>query len=214
MLSVEPFLQQWLMWCPECHRFHIRQITVFCLPSTSRPGKELRSLKKGNLGFHTNTFRYVLLASVHGDLNASVKHTHTQRRTHTAAFSVQVYTVLSIFLSLSHTHTQWKSWLSFSIVRRVTLNIYTAWQRQCPGIWVLVSRELPLRRDRAPIVAVNMSYVYLCSGVNHSSYCVCFIVNWIKLHSNSYLWLYKHSWYMLLSGVSLTNVGPSLSSPD
>lgn len=145
-------------------------------------------------------------------------HTHKDAHTHgyEAAFSVHVYTVLSIFLSLSHTHThmQWKSWLSFSIVRRVTLNIYTAWQRQCPGIWVLVSSELPLRRDRAPIVAVNMSYVYLCSGVNHSSYSVCFIVNWIKLHSNSYLWLYKHSWYMVLSVVSLTNVGPSLSSPD
>lgn len=120
-------------------------------------------------------------------------------------------------LSLSHTHTQrqWKSWLSFSIVWRVTLNIYTAWQRLCPGIWVAVSCELPLRRDGAPLVAVNMSRVYLCnqpSGVKPSSLSI--TQNYTLCLLNSYLWLNKHSWYTVVSVLSLSNVGPGLSSPD
>lgn len=71
MLNRELFLEQWLMWCPECRGFHIRKITVFCLLSKSRLGK------RPNLGFHTNTRSYVLLASVHRNLNVFVKHTHT-----------------------------------------------------------------------------------------------------------------------------------------
>ena len=172
--------EQWLMWCPERHGFHIRKITVFCLLSASWPGsargmnwRKKKKKKKNESGFSHKHLQvcaagfcpqepkcvYETQVDAHRDMNCTHRHTHA-------------YTVLSFSVTHTHTHRQWKSRLSFSIVWRVTLNIYTAWQRQCPRIWVTVSSELPLRRDGAPLVALSMSRVYLCnqpSGVKHSS---------------------------------------------
>ena len=114
MLSGELFFspEQWLMWCPERHGFHIRKITVFCLLSASWPGsargmnwRKKKTKKKNKSGFSHKHLQvcaagfcpqepkcvYETQVDAHRDMNYTHRHTHA-------------YTVLSF--SVTHTHTE------------------------------------------------------------------------------------------------------------
>lgn len=172
MLSGEAFLEQWLMWCPKCHGFHIthKLFSASC-QSTSRR-EELKRLKKGESKF---LVEHVQVSAVGFCPQRPNAHVHARTYTQFRQTWILVYTLTekhthakgSLSLLDTHsntrTHAQWKSWLIFSIVRQVTLNIYTAWQSLCPRFWALVNCELSLHRESAPLVAVNMSFVYTVS---------------------------------------------------
>lgn len=95
------------MCCPECHGFHIRKITVFCLLSTARPGpaRVSEKKKKNESGFSHKHLQvcaagfcpqepkciYETQVDAHRDMNCTHRHTHA-------------YTVL--FFSVAHTQRQ------------------------------------------------------------------------------------------------------------
>lgn len=65
---------------------------------------------------------------------------------------------------MSRAHTQRVSWLSFSTVWLVTLNIYTARQKDCAcTLRISVSSGLPLHTERGSLVAVTITVI--CFGV-------------------------------------------------
>lgn len=159
---------------PQMSRLPHHTQTVFCLLSKYQQEGRTEKLKKGESKF---LVKHVQVSAV--GFCPQRPHAHVHARTCTCTQFRQtwilVYTLTekhthakgSLSLLDTHsntrTHAQWKSWLIFSIVRQVTLNIYTAWQSLCPRFRASVNCELSLHRESAPLVAVNMSFVYTVS---------------------------------------------------
>lgn len=195
MLSGEAFLEQWLMWCPKCHGFHIthKLFSASC-QSTSRR-EELKSLKKGESKF---LVEHVQVSAVGFCPQRPHAHVHARTCTQFRQTWILVYT-----LTEKHTHAKGSlsplDTHSNTYTRAVKVMAYIF---HCatgdPKYLHCLAEPLPEVLGLGELWALitqrkrstsSCEYVICLHGELTTVFCVCFIVSHRQLHSqlfNSY----------------------------